>query len=106
MFDELITFKLPERRRIWKRLITLSKQDDANSSAVANVREKVYALLGEIPVTEAQSRDAEFAGIFSSPSSARTGGTVMQGQIEQWQRFVNERLIKAKELLDTVSVKK
>lgn len=106
MFDELITFKLPERRRIWKRLITLSKQDDANTPAVANVREKVYALLGEIPVTEAQSRDAEFAGIFSSPSSARTGGTVMQGQIEQWQRFVNERLTKAKELLDTVSVKK
>ncbi|UZP67579.1 extracellular solute-binding protein [Desulfovibrio mangrovi] len=103
LFDELITFRLPERRRIWKRLISLEKSGDGASAAV---REQVYRLLGEVPVSEAQSRDPEYNKMFASPVASRTAGPELQGQITLWQNFVEERLSRAKELLDSIPVNK
>ncbi|MFV0421066.1 ABC transporter substrate-binding protein [Oleidesulfovibrio sp.] len=103
LFDEMITYRLLERRRLWKRLITLEKKQRAAGNTDTALFDRIHSLLAAVPVTEEQSRDPEFTKIFADPSLGYPVSPERHQQILQWQTFIQERLSKAKELLDKAS---
>lgn len=104
LFDELITFKLLERRRLWKRATALD--GGKNSGRMQSVKREVYQLLSAIPVNTAQSRNPEYNRIFFNMAAGKPISAEQQRQISRWRQFVERRLNRAKELLDSVSGRK
>ncbi|MEZ6854241.1 ABC transporter substrate-binding protein [Halodesulfovibrio aestuarii] len=102
LFEEFITYKLLERRQLWKRLLSLESQYAADDPSFVSVRNEVYSLLSEIPVTEEQSHDSVFNAIFFNSFTGTPRSPEQQRQIDRWQQFMKKRLKKANELLDTV----
>lgn len=105
LFEEFITYKLLERRQLWKRLLSLENQYAANDPYFLSVKNKTYSLLSEIPVTEKQSLEPVYNAIFSNSFTGAPRSPEQQQQIEQWQHFIEKRLKKANKLLDTVQRK-
>lgn len=105
LFEEFITYKLLERRQLWKRLLSLESQYAADDPSYLSAKNKVHALLSEIPVTEEQSRNPDFNAIFFNSFTGTPRSLEQQRQIEQWQKFIEKRLKQANELLDTVQIK-
>lgn len=105
LFEEFITYKLLERRQLWKRLLSLESQYAADDPSFVSVKDRVYSLLSEIPVTEKQSLDPVFNAIFFNSFTGTPRSPEQQQQIEQWQQFIGKRLKIANKLLDTVQKK-
>ena len=105
LFEEFITYKLLERRQLWKRLLSLESQYAADDPLYLSAKNKVYTLLSEIPVTEKQSLNPDFNATFANSFTGTPRSPEQQQQIDQWQQFIEKRLKKANELLDTVQRK-
>ncbi|SIO28067.1 ABC transporter substrate-binding protein [Halodesulfovibrio marinisediminis] len=105
LFEEFITYKLLERRQLWKRMLSLERQHGADDLAFAMVKKEFYRLLSEVPVTEEQSRNPVYNTIFSNSFNGTPKSSDQQQQILQWQQFIEERFTKANELLDTAQRK-
>lgn len=100
LFDRMITYRLPERRKLWKRFLTLEKQAEAMGFAHWPVKEQLITILSEVPVTESQSRTPEFTVLFTLASRGSARGREQRKQIRSWETFLSRRLTRAKELLD------
>jgi ABC-type glycerol-3-phosphate transport system substrate-binding protein len=105
LFEEFITYKLLERRQLWKRLLLLESQYAANDPYFLSVKKKTHSLLSEIPVTYKQSLDPVYNAIFFNLFTGTPRSPEQQQQIEQWQQFIEKRLKKANKLLDSVQRK-
>ncbi|WP_236892050.1 ABC transporter substrate-binding protein [Desulfoluna limicola] len=100
LFDRMITYRLPERRKLWKRFLSLEKQAVSMGLVHWPVKEALIPLLTEVPVTEEQSRTPEFTTLFTLASRGSARGREQRKQIQSWETFLSRRLAQAKELLD------
>lgn len=94
LFDQLITYRLLERRHIWKRLLKLEETYGRERAETKEVRKRVLELLCQVPVMEKQSLNGRINDIFgeSTPIDYREKRRKM---IQDWEEFVTVRLEQA-----------
>lgn len=98
LFDQLVTYRLLERRRVWKMLIQLEKKYGRKRVDEAGVRKEVLDLLCEVPVSEKKSVDKMLNDLFK----VNLSGSYSEKKheiLKEWEQFVSDRLDKAENLL-------
>ena len=60
LFYEMITYRLPERRKVRRRLLSLEREARSQGLSVWSVGQEVRELLNEVPVTEEESRTPSY----------------------------------------------
>lgn len=103
LFDQLITYRLLEYRRVWKKLLTLEKTYGAKSVANTGVRGKLTTLLGQVPVTENQSLSADYNKLFRITLSKELSNQ-KRAELKEWEIFQTTLLSKAEHLLREVEL--
>jgi len=100
LFDRMITFRLRERRQLWKRIIDMEEQYGRDNPLVAATRGAVVDHLGRIPVSAKQAADGELCRILT-PLPADIPPHVKQRRIiSRWDTFISNELAQAAALLD------
>ncbi len=102
LFDQVITFKLLEYRRIWKKLITLEKQYGLEQVQKTGIRQAITDLLCEIPVSEEKSLDTAYTMLFQT-SNLKEVRDKKRLEMKNWDSTINRRISKAEELLEKIS---
>lgn len=105
IFEEFITYRLLERRQLWKRMLLLEQEYGSDDLSLLVTKKEFCRLLSEVPVTDLQSRDASFTAIFHNSYSGTPKSVERQKMISQWQQFIDDRFAKANALLDAVKRK-
>lgn len=105
IFEELITYRLLERRQLWKRMLLLEREFGSDNLSLVVTKKEFCRLLCEVPVTDLQSRDVSFNTLFLNSYSGTPKSAERQKIILQWQRFIDDRFAKANALLDAVKRK-
>jgi hypothetical protein len=105
LFDELITYRLLERRKIWHGILELEQMPGVDPAFRQSITESGLSLLTEIPVTEKQSVDPEFAVLSASGSGAVNNNEQKRHLLQGWEDFVAERLRQAQALVDDALLK-
>ncbi|WP_255448327.1 ABC transporter substrate-binding protein [Telmatospirillum sp. J64-1] len=99
LFDELITFRLDDLKRIWG-LIHRGEAilRDYPDETARDLLRQARATIIEVPVTAADSSDADFnAGLRRMPRGVPTGERQRQLE-EEWRLFIRDRHEKALDL--------
>ncbi len=106
LFDQLITFRLKDTRRVWKSINSarrsLTPGMQKTNKDLLHLLDKASQIITQVPVSMPQSVDAGFASIFSQrkpglPVSAK------QGEMEaQWSRERRAHLLEAARLVKQV----
>ena len=103
MFDVMITYRLDDLRDAVGAIQAAEAihADGSNAEATALIAE-AWALIDENPIDEAQSLDADFAGIFTKRRKVETDEVgERQAEVEQrWDAMVVANYARAKELAD------
>jgi len=100
LFDQMITYKLLDRRKIWKKFNGLNLLRGGDPIYLDTVKKAVLYLISEVPVTEQQSIDPSFASLFGAPPDAMSTNERDRHQARIWEDFVDENLRQAQLLLD------
>jgi len=100
LFDRMITFKLRERRTLWRRLIALEKNWQREHQQLHSLKQEVIALLVALPVSAAQSRDPVFIARLGLDLSGDSSQPDHRATIHRWDAFIEQNLAQVKELLD------
>lgn len=102
LFDQLITYRLLERRRIWKKLLQMEELYGVDKVGQTGVRKQVLQLLCGVPVTEKQSFSLETNALFSATV---TGELVEKKRnlIRQWENYLTGNFERAAKLLTNVN---
>lgn len=95
LFDRMITYRLTERRSLWKRFLAIKKQAGNDWPG----EKDVSLLLGEVPVTEAQGLDSAYNASFTLSARGPVRNGAYRKEIERWEAFVSQRLARASALL-------
>lgn len=98
LFDQLVTYRLLERRRVWKMLLQLEKRFSKEVVEKSEIREKVLELLCDVPVSEEQSLDKALNDLFNV-NATKSYNEEKRELLQQWERFVTIRLQQATDLL-------
>ena len=101
LFDRMITFKLRERRHIWKQTIDLAARYGKKDATVIRAQKQVISLLGQVPVSAEQSQSREFLTILTPPKSGAPASVKQREVINHWDTFIDEKLGQARKLLYT-----
>ncbi|NOX32133.1 MAG: extracellular solute-binding protein [Deltaproteobacteria bacterium] len=96
MFDQLITYRLLERRRIWKSLIKFEKSFTNEGEYQSIVKENVLDSLCTIPISSEQSVDRDLNTLLGSGGNGEKKRRVLQN----WDDFVSRQLKQANNFLD------
>lgn len=99
LFDQLITYRLLERRKIWKSLIELENMHGMEQDYLQKVKENVLSLLSEIPVSEEQSVDRKTNFLLESTSGSGGGNERKRKLLQEWDSFISQRFSQADNLL-------
>jgi len=100
LFDKMITYRLRERRRLWKRLIDLEKRFGVKSQVMATLGSSVREHLSRVPVSEKQSRSPELHKLIPSVFTNVSPNSAERKILQSWDQFVNAELVQVKSLLD------
>ena len=100
LFDELITYRLLERKRIWKKLIDLSKLYSQDVNSFASLQRSVIQLISKMPVDSAQSLDENLNQLFTSETLSAEQREQKRQMINRWEEFVTKQLRQAHSLID------
>ena len=103
LFDQLITYRLLERRQIWKELRRLERKYGAKELADTGVRKKVIDLLTGVPVSETESLDRDLNDLLDPMAPASLVGN-RRVLLDQWENFVTDRFEKAEALLSGADI--
>jgi hypothetical protein len=101
LFDELITYRLLERKRLWKKLLDLEefyRQETGDSFAA--LQEAVIDHLSKMPVDSDQSLDVDLNQLFTSKTLSTEQREEKRRLINSWEEFVTNQLQQAHELID------
>lgn len=101
LFDVMITYRLNELKSATGAIQKASKALAAHPNAKAQkLVDRAKALIAAMPITEKQSTDPDFTGVFTSVrKKASDKSTGRQAQIEQkWDKFTVNHYNKAKAL--------
>ncbi|WP_457577222.1 ABC transporter substrate-binding protein [Desulfomarina sp.] len=99
LFDQLITYKLPERRKIWKKLIELQKSPGIKQTIKTKLTEEITTLFSALPVTAEESVDTELNNLLNGNSFRPRESNRRRKLLKNWSDFVSEQLEKADNLL-------
>jgi len=99
LFDQLITYRLLERRKIWKSLIQLEQKHGIDDEYLAKVKKDVLFFLTEIPVSEEQSIDSQVNLLLSSSPGLVSNNAGKRELLQEWDKFVSKRLKQANNFL-------
>ena len=100
LFDQLITYRLLERRRIWKKLIELEQLRPADQEMFDTVKKAVVSLVSAVPVSEEESSNQAFSALFSVTAETALKSEHDRQQLQAWDDFVTENFRQAQALLD------
>jgi len=101
LFDELITYRLLERKRLWKKLLDLEeffRQEPGDR--FPSLQEAVIDRLSKMPVDRNQSLDANLNQLFTSKTLSTEQREKKRRLIKSWEEFVTNQLQRAHELID------
>ena len=101
LFDELITYRLLERKRLWKKLLDLEefyRQETGDSFAA--LQEAVIDHLSKMPVDSDQSLDENLDQLFTSETLSTEQREEKRRLISRWEEFVTNHLQQAHELIE------
>jgi len=100
LFDELITYRLLERKRLWKRLLNLEELYRQEIGSFPALQGAVIELLSQIPVDSNQSLDEELNQLFTSETLTMEQHEEKRRLINRWEGFVTNNLQQAHDLID------
>jgi ABC-type Fe3+ transport system substrate-binding protein len=98
LFDQLVTYRLLERRRIWKQLLRLSKIYGRKKLAELGTADRVLNLICDVPVSEKESLDEDVNQLFTITA---IGGRSRKEKalLQRWDDFVSSRFKEAEAVL-------
>ncbi len=99
LFDQLITYRLPERRKIWKKLIELQKEPGLGQTVKTKITKEIITLLCALPVTAEESVDTELNNLLNKSSLLAGESDRRRQLLKNWSDFVSQQLKKAENLL-------
>ncbi len=100
LFDQLVTYRLPERRKIWKNVILLQKRKDYHDSSLELTVRHVLSLICELPISEKESIDNGLVDILGAGPENVVATLHKRQLLHEWEEFVTQRLSRAQSLLD------
>jgi len=99
LFDQMITFRLRERRQLWKQMQKLISSHGAKEPAIMVMKKKVLDLFGKIPVSTSKSLNRDFLRIFDPLAVNAPVNAQQRQQINNWNIFIDTELGQVKKLL-------
>jgi ABC-type Fe3+ transport system substrate-binding protein len=99
LFDELITYRLLERKRLWKKLIDLAKSNHSDPEEMERLKRQVIDEVSKMPVTDRQSLDPEINELFTSASLSAEQRQQKRNLLDDWEHFVTRQLQTADKLI-------
>ncbi len=100
LFDQLITYRLPERRKIWKKLIELQKEPGVEKTLKTKLAQEITTLLCALPVTAEESVDTNLNNLLNENSLHVGERNSRRELLKNWSDFVSGQLKKAETLLE------
>jgi phosphoglycerate transport regulatory protein PgtC len=98
LFDQLVTYQLLERRKIWKQLLWLSKIHGRKKLAELGITDKVLELLCDVPVSEQESLDAALNQLFAVTATGDRSKE-KRALLKRWDDFAASRFQEAEAVL-------
>ncbi len=105
LFDQMITFKLRERRQLWKQMQNLITRFGREEPAIIAMRKVALDHFGRVPVSPAKSRNVDFLNIFVPPAVDAPANPQQRKLINNWHLFIDSELEQIKKLLDETEEK-
>jgi phosphoglycerate transport regulatory protein PgtC len=98
LFDQLVTYRLLERRKIWKQLLWLSRLHGKKKLDEVRITGKVLDLICGVPVNEKESLDSKLNQLFEVTA---IGDQTRKRRIllQRWDDFVSSRFLEAETVL-------
>ncbi len=96
LFDRMITFRLRERRQLWKQLLDLTARYGADNHTVSELKRKVVAHLTRVPVSAEQSQTGELLDILAPPTTDTQINPQQRRLINSWDTFIDKEFELAK----------
>lgn len=104
MFDQLITYRLLDRKRVWKKMLELEELHGKSRPELIAVRKTVLETICTIPVSAEQSLHGELPGLFDLTSSMEGSNEKKRHLFQEWDRFVTEQLLRAQEIIESAAM--
>ncbi|BCL59491.1 hypothetical protein DGMP_01840 [Desulfomarina profundi] len=96
----MITYRLPERRKIWKKLIELQKDPGIEKPLKTKLTQEIITLLCALPVTAEESVDTDLNNLLNGSSLHIGERNSRRELLKNWSAFVSGQLQKAENLLE------
>ena len=103
LFDQIITYRLLDRKRIWKKIIELEDLYGKTDPRIIAVRQSVNDVLSMVPVTEKKSLEGALIELFRIGMPRYEKGEQRRKILAGWDDFVTEQLEKANEIIEEVT---
>lgn len=100
LFDELITYRLLERKRLWKKLLDLEESYRQEIDSFVALQRAVIELFSKMPVDSDQSLDENLNQLFTSETLSTEQREEKRRLISRWEEFVTNHLQQAHELIE------
>lgn len=99
LFDRMITFKLRERRHLWKQTIDLISHYSKKDPTMLRFKKQMFHLLSQVPVSSEQSHNREILDILDSATTDTSINQKKRKLIESWDSFIDAQFSEARKLL-------
>jgi hypothetical protein len=100
LFDRMITFRLRERRHLWKRMIDLEKRFGGKDPTIVALRTTVIKQLGAVPVSYVQSQNPSLHEMIKTVSTEASLNKAQRKIFKEWDIFVSRKFSRVTDLLD------
>ena len=98
LFDQLVTYRLLERRKIWKQLLWLSKIHGRKRLAELGITDQVMKLICDVPVNEKESLDVKLNQLFAV-TAIGDRSRKKRALLKRWDEFATSRFQEAEAVL-------
>ena len=100
LFDQLITYRLLDRKRVWKKLLDLEMLYGSKRPELIELRKMVLDEICTIPVTEEQSFQGKLPELFSVTGAIGQHGERKRQLFQEWDDFITNQLSHALEIIE------
>jgi len=99
LFDQMITFRLRERRQLWKKMQDLITRYGTNEPVITAMEKKVLYHFGRVPVSSSKSQNRDFLKLFGPLAVDEPVRPQQRELINSWNFFIDTELEQIKNLL-------
>jgi phosphoglycerate transport regulatory protein PgtC len=97
-FDQFVTYRLLEWRKIWKQLLWLSKIHGSKKLAELGITDRVLELVCDVPVSEKESLDEALNQLFAVTATGERNQK-RRALLQRWDDFASSRFQQAEAVL-------